>query len=238
MTNSKLEDDLIISNHQRNKINWIVITYGVLAGILGIEHGVFEILQGNNTPKIAPLGLEVDSFGFGYIIDAIGSDQKFWPEASEPAFTLIPNFLITGIITIIIGLFIIGWSIKFIDKQYGARIFFVLCSASFLTGGGSPPLTFGFLACIAATKINKPLLWWKEHLSVTWRNSFVRLWPWSHISTVLVVLLGTEMAIFGAPLSYILDINLFMIILFLVGQISMILAVVSIITAIAIDISS
>jgi hypothetical protein len=64
------------------------------------------------------------------------------------------------------------------------------------------------------------------------------LWPWSLICTVLAALLGTEMAIFGAPLSYILDINLFMIILFLVGQISMILAVVSIITAIAIDISS
>ncbi|MFX1285350.1 MAG: hypothetical protein ACFFB5_17005 [Promethearchaeota archaeon] len=235
MTNSKL-DDFIQNNYQRNAINWVVVTYGVLSAILGIEHGLFEILQGNNTPTVAPLGLEVDSFGFGFIIDAIGPNQKYWLGASEPAFTLIPNFLITGIITIIIGLIIIFWSVRLIDKKFGARVSFFLCITLFLTGGGSPPLTFGIISSIVATRINKPLSWWRTHLSVTWQHNLLRLWPWSLISTVLVSLLGTEMAIFGFPFSLFLDINTFTVLLLCVGQLSMILAVFTIITALAYDI--
>ncbi|UCE29570.1 MAG: hypothetical protein JSV85_02295, partial [Candidatus Bathyarchaeota archaeon] len=58
----------------------VASTFGVLVGLAGIEHGFFEMLQGNVTPN-------------DIMIDAIGPEQKFWEYASEPALTIIPNFL-------------------------------------------------------------------------------------------------------------------------------------------------
>ncbi len=60
-----------------------VATLGTIFGISGINHGFFETLQGNvPTP--------------GLFIFAIGEAQKMWLHGDEPAFTIIPNFLLTG----------------------------------------------------------------------------------------------------------------------------------------------
>ena len=67
--------------------------FGVLVGLAGIQHGIFEILQGNVAPN-------------DIMIDAIGPAQKFWEYATENALTIIPNFLVTGILAIIFGLFV------------------------------------------------------------------------------------------------------------------------------------
>ena len=59
-----------------------------------MSHGFFEILQGNvSTPSL--------------FISAIGESQKMWPHGNEPAFTLIPNFLVTGIAEMLVGLAIV-----------------------------------------------------------------------------------------------------------------------------------
>jgi len=66
---------------------------GVFAGLLGLEHGYFEILQGNVKPSSA-------------LIHAIGppcKPEKVW-HGCEPAMTLVPNFLITGILATILSL--------------------------------------------------------------------------------------------------------------------------------------
>jgi hypothetical protein len=42
-----------------------------------------------------------------------------WPHGNEPAFTLIPNFLVTGIAAMIVGLIVIVWSLFFVQKQRG-----------------------------------------------------------------------------------------------------------------------
>ena len=64
----------------------VASTFGVLVGLAGMEHGFFEMLQGNVTPS-------------GIMIDAIGTEQRFWEYATETALTIIPNFLITGILS-------------------------------------------------------------------------------------------------------------------------------------------
>jgi hypothetical protein len=56
-----------------------------------MSHGLFEILQGNNSTN-------------GLFIAAIGDSQKMWTHGNEPAFTLIPNFLLTGIAAMLVGL--------------------------------------------------------------------------------------------------------------------------------------
>ena len=68
-----------------------VAVLGTIFGISGMSHGFFETLQGN---------VPTD----GLFIFAIGAAQKMWPHGDEPAFTLIPNFLLTGIAAMIVGL--------------------------------------------------------------------------------------------------------------------------------------
>lgn len=49
----------------------VTSTLGVLVGLAGVEHGVFEILQGN-----VAIG--------GFMIDAIGPAQKLWENVVHP----------------------------------------------------------------------------------------------------------------------------------------------------------
>jgi hypothetical protein len=56
------------------------------------------------------------------------------------------------------------------------------------------------LASVTATRINKPLKWWRAHLPVKVRGFLAKLWPWSIIAYVLLFLISVEIAIFGYPL--------------------------------------
>ncbi len=203
-----------------------------------MEHGIFEILQGNTRPTSAPLGLQMDALGFGYVIDAIGPAHEFWPGASEPAFTLIPNFLITGILALITGLIVIIWSILFIERKFGARIFFSLCIMLFLVGGGSPPVTNGIIASLLATRINKPLNWWVSHLSEKVVRNLAYFWPLSIICVVILSLFGVELAIFGLPLIWFLNYDQMMIFLLAIGNFTTLFILATVITAFAYDIHS
>lgn len=214
----------------------VASTLGILVGLFGMEHGFFEMLQGNIVPTEAPLGLKVDALGFGFIIDAIGPVHEFWLGASEPAFTIIPNFFITGILAMIVGLLVIIWAIVFIDKKYGARILFSLCIALFLVGGGSPPLTNGVIACLVATRINQPLIWWRIHISSERQRVLAKLWPWSIISAVLISLLAVEIAIFGIPFVWVLNLDQMTILLLGIGNFTTVLMILTVITAFVHDI--
>jgi hypothetical protein len=216
----------------------VASSLGVLVGIYGMEHGFFELLQGSVRPTEAPLGLDINALGFGFIIDAIGPAHEFWPGASEPAFTIIPNFLITGILAIIFGLLVLIWSLKFIESKYGARIFFFLCIVLFLVGGGSPPLSIGIIAVLVATRINKPLTWWQNHLSEDKRDILARFWPWSLILAVLVSLIGVEAAIFGIPFIWFFDLEQMTLFLLIIGNLSLLLTLMMVPTAFAYDIEN
>ena len=100
-----------------------VTLLGVIFGISGINHGLFETLQGNIQTG-------------GLFISAIGEAQKMWPHGNEPAFTLIPNFLITGIVAMLVGLAIIVWSCVYVHKKMGSIILLLLFILLLLVGGG------------------------------------------------------------------------------------------------------
>ncbi len=204
-------------------IKKVASIFGVLVGLAGIEHGIFEILQGNVAPN-------------DIMIDAIGPAQKFWEYATETALTIIPNFLITGIFAIIFGLLVTIWAGAFIDKKYGAWIFGLLSLILWLVGGGFAPIFMSILGFAAATRINKPLKWWRRHLPVNLKGFLSRLWPWSIIIYVLVFAMGVEIAIFGYPLLWIFDANVTYTIQWTLALIMVVLWPVSIITALAYDI--
>ena len=207
----------------RSATRVISSTTGALVGFFGIEHGFFEMLQGDIAPS-------------GFIIDAIGPEQKFWPGASEPAFTIIPSFLVTGICAMLVGFLVMIWACGFVHRKYGARILMSLCILLFLVGGGSPPLFSGTIACIIATRIGKPLMWWRTHLSDDTRNNLARLWPWSLIIYVVISLFAVEIAVLGYPLIWLLSTDIVYIIVWVIGPISDVPLVVSIIAALAYDI--
>ncbi len=165
---------------------WVTSVYGFLIGLAGIEHGIFEILQGD-----VPTG--------GFLVDAIGDAYRFWPGGSELVFTIVPNFLWTGILAVIFGTLVIIWSYKYIQRKYGASVFFILAITLWLVGGGFAPIFLTLLAAGAATRIEQPLNWWREHLPG--KMSLAKLWPSILILFVLVFWGAVGIQIFGLPIA-------------------------------------
>jgi hypothetical protein len=160
-------------------------------GLAGVEHGFFEVLQGNVAPS-------------SMMIEAIGPAQRFWEYGIERALTVIPNLFVTGILAISLGILVVTWAGAFIDRRHGASVLMLLSVALWLAGGGFAPIFMSVLAGATATRIGKPLNWWRAHLSGGSRGFFARLWPWSMIGFVLVFLVSVEIAIFGYPLVWLL----------------------------------
>ncbi len=90
-----------------------------------------------------------------FIVNAIGEAQRFWVEGTEPVFTLIPNLMITGIASMIVGLAIVIWSIWLLPGKYGRTVFLALFILSFLVGGGIGQAFFFIPAWAFATRMRK-----------------------------------------------------------------------------------
>jgi len=125
-------------------------TIGVICGLSGLEHGFFEILQGNITP-------EIHSISGRQMIYAIGEANRFWANGFEYAYTIIPNYLITGILVMIVSLLVIVWSALFIDKKAGWLVLILLSFLQYLVGGGAAQLGPAVIVGLAAILINHPL---------------------------------------------------------------------------------
>lgn len=138
--------------------------FGVAAGIAGLEHGYFEILQGNAKPE----SLIINSMGPPCV------PEEVW-NACEPAITIISNFLVTGILAVIIGVIILIWSVAFIQRKNGGLILILLSGALLLFGGGFFPPLISIIGGLAGTKINKPLT--GKQPSTVLRFT-AKLWPW------------------------------------------------------------
>ena len=162
----------------------IVATLGSIFGLSGMSHGFFEALQGN-----VPTG--------GMFIAAIGEAQKMWEHGNEYAFSLIPNFLITGIVAMLVSLTIIVWSIGFIHKKHGSIILFSLFVLLFLVGGGVAQIVFFPFICLVASRINKPLNWWRKVLPVRIRKPLGKLWLWCLATGSILFVFVLQIAITG-----------------------------------------
>lgn len=167
-----------------NATRIIVTTIGVIFGLAGFNHGFFEFLQGN-TPTD------------GLIIQAIGEAQRFWPLGTEEAFTIIPNFLISGILSMVLGLTIVVWSLGFIRTKHGLTTFLGLFILLFLFGGGIGQVAFFLPAWAFATRMDKPLTWWRRVLPERTWPLLSTLWMPVLILSSAIMLMGLQVAIFG-----------------------------------------
>jgi hypothetical protein len=116
-----------------------VSTFGVVAGLAGIEHGVGEILQGS----VPPSGLVIESWPGSPFFEIV---------AGEPAMTVIPNLLVTGILAVLLSLLFIAWVTRGIPHKYGSLVMVLLCLAMLLAGAGFGPPFLGLLLSIPAAR--------------------------------------------------------------------------------------
>jgi len=130
-----------------------VATLGSIFGLSGMSHGFFEILQGNASNR-------------RHVFAAIGEAQKMWPHGDEYAFSLIPNFLITGIVAMLVSLTIVVWSIGFTRKKHGSTILFFSSYCSFWLGEASHRSFSSHSSVWFHLASNKPLNWWRKVLPV------------------------------------------------------------------------
>lgn len=196
-----------------------IATFGSILGIVGIEHGIGEILQGN----IKPGSLFIKSWP---------NDELYNILAGESAFTILPGFpiYITGIIAIFVSTLIIILAVFFLEKKYSGFIFAGLVLSLFLFGGGmAGPVLIGILLSWTSFKLNsevqlfnkKKPIWillksiWKFVFPVS-IISWFSLWPG-------LVLLGAADIIPDANIVYILS------------SISLITFILSIFSALAYD---
>jgi hypothetical protein len=163
----------------------IVATIGVTLGIAGLDHGLFETLQGNTPTN-------------GLIIQAIGETNRMWLHGTEEAFTIIPNFLITGILAIMVSLAIMIWSVGFVHTKRGASVFGLLFVLLFLVGGGiAAQVMFVPVTWAVATRINQPLSWWHKVLPKNIQRVLANIWPATLALGTLSFLIGLFIAITG-----------------------------------------
>ena len=216
-----MESREVLSNISATRA--IAIAFGILTGLAGIEHGIFEMLQGNVTSS-------------GVVIEAIGPAQKFWEFGTEIAMTVIPNFFVTGILAMIVGFAIIIWSSAFIQSKYGAHVLAILTIMLLLFGGGFAPIFGAVLAIIVATRINKPLTWWSSHIPVNTRGFLARSWTWFMIVFISVYLFCIVSGIFGWPLLLFFDARTVTNILLITGLSVLVLMLYVILAGFAYDI--
>lgn len=139
-------------------------TFGFLSGLGGITHGIGEILQGNVTPS----GIVINSWTQGPIATSMGG---------EPAMTVVPNLLVTGLFTIIFSLATIIWSVVFVQSKHGGLVLILLSIVMLLVGAGFAPPILGILAGVAGLGINAHT-WWGTRLLINIQHFLANLWPW------------------------------------------------------------
>jgi hypothetical protein len=145
-----------------------VATLGTLIGLAGVEHGIGEILQG----PLRPASMWIES----------------WPDApalailaGEPAMTVIPNLLVTGGLSVAVGVTLIVWAIGFTRDRRGALMLIGLSVLLLLVGGGLAPPIMGIVVGGVATRVAVE----RERPVGRVARAIGRRWPWFLVAAVL-----------------------------------------------------
>ena len=110
----------------KNATQLFASTFGSVMALAGLEHGIGEILQGDTTPT----GVMILSWPESAFFDSLGG---------EPAMTVIPNLLVTGILASLLSLALLIWATRFIDRKNGGLVMILISIAMLLVGGGIFP---------------------------------------------------------------------------------------------------
>lgn len=141
----------------------------VSAAIAGLEHGIFELLQGQARPE-------------GLFIASIGSPcvpEQAW-NSCEPALTILPTFWLSGLATIAVSVLILVWAIWLLPRKHGGLGLFLLSVPLLLFGGGLFPPFINGISALLATRINKPV----TRPQIGW---LAAMYPWPLVAYLVIV---------------------------------------------------
>ena len=139
----------------------VIAIFGILAGLAAIEHGIGEINQGWTRPA-------------GLLILSWPDNEAFVILAGEPALTVLPSLLVSGVLTMIIALALAIWSVAFVHRRGGGLVLILLSVALLLVGGGFGPSLIGLILGIAALRMHSV----PRRTSRRFLWPLARLWPW------------------------------------------------------------
>lgn len=170
---------------------------GSYAGLLAIQHGIFEILQGGRRPHGSVL------------IQAIGAPcrpEEIW-HACFPAMTLIPDLLASGMLVVSLGLCVLAWAVAFAAHRHGGIILVLLSILMLPVGGGFVPVFIGVVAGIAVSRIPAQGTG-SRLLAKLWPGTLIAMAAWLPGSWLLGVFFGQAMLALGGALFLVFDIGL------------------------------
>jgi len=159
---------------ENSSIRLYVTIQGILVGVAGMIHGVSEALQGNRPTE-------------GLLLVDVG------------ALTLIPNYLVTGITAILVGVCILVWTIGFIRTQHGATVFLILSMALFFVGGGIGEAVVFIIAWGVGTQMHQPLTWWRRTLPEAFRKQLAKGWRLNFVAGYLFLFVGIVLWLVYTP---------------------------------------
>jgi len=178
---------------------------GAYAGLIALQHGVFEILQQGAAPE-------------GLMINAVGPPcrpEAVW-HACLPAMTLLPSFRIAGVLTVAVSLAIIVWAVWFIPRTASGLALMALSIVALLVGGGFVAPFIGLIAGATGTRVKTPLRWWRARPHSPALRVLATVWPWPLVAMglwlpagwMLGVLLGEVMLRLSTLSFFVFDIGL------------------------------
>jgi hypothetical protein len=159
--------------HNRSTALFVTIL-GTVIGVSGAIHGVSSILKGNT-----PTG--------GMMLPSIG------------AFTIVQNYLLTGILAVGFGLALVVWTVGFIDRRSGPAGFVILSVALFLVGGGIAEVAFILLTALLSTRIHHPLTGWRRAADSRSGRALAKVWPYMITLAFSVFLIGYAIWLLALP---------------------------------------
>ncbi len=148
----------------RSAVSISISAFGAFAAFAGVEHGVGEMLQGN----IAPPGVVIESWA---------GSEAFGILGGEPAMTIVPNLLASGILTVLAALTFGVWAVRFIERRNGGVVLIGLSAVLLLVGGGFAPPILGLILGVAAMRMSTAPI--RPRTTTAPHGLLARLWPWT-----------------------------------------------------------
>jgi len=133
----------------RSAIRIVAIAFGIVVALAGLEHGIGEILQG----RVRPPALVFESWPESRFLEVL---------SGEPAMSVIPNLLVSGILTVIVSLGLLLWSATGLRMVHPGVGLIALSFLLLLVGGGLGPPLMLLIVGLAATRIEHPVSWWRK----------------------------------------------------------------------------
>ncbi len=154
---------------RRPNATWRTVQWlGVLAAIMGVEHGIGEVTQGwQRLPE--PM------------FTAWGDAEAFHLVGGEPALSVLPSYTVSGLASIAVACALGVWCTTQLHRRRAGEEIILLSVVLLVVGGGFGPPVIGVLVGAFATRIGAatPGTW-----SGPERIASLRLWRWALAAAV------------------------------------------------------